>query len=110
MNEKRVDAVFSALSDATRREVMRSLSEQGPSTLAEIAARLPVTRQAVAKHLVALEDAGLVVSSAEGRGRRFRLTPTPMTEAMAWMADVGGEWDARLEALRDHLAHRPHEG
>jgi DNA-binding transcriptional ArsR family regulator len=107
VTEERVDAVFSALADPTRREVIRSLSERGPSTLAELASRMPVTRQAVSKHLVALEEAGLVVSSAEGRGRRFRLTPRPMTEAMAWMADVGGEWDARLEALRTHLARRP---
>jgi len=106
MTERRVDAVFSALSDPTRRAVMRSLSDDGPSTLAELAARLPVTRQAVAKHLEALADAGLVAASAEGRSRRYRLTPRPMTEAMAWMTDVGAEWDERLDALRQHLARR----
>jgi DNA-binding transcriptional ArsR family regulator len=106
MTERRVDAVFSALSDPTRRAVMRSLSDDGPSTLAELAARLPVTRQAVAKHLEALADAGLVAASAEGRSRRYRLTPRPMTEAMAWMTAVGAEWDERLDALRQHLARR----
>jgi DNA-binding transcriptional ArsR family regulator len=106
MTERRVDAVFSALSDPTRRAVMRSLSDDGPSTLAELAARLPVTRQAVAKHLEALADAGLVAASAEGRSRRYRLTPRPMTDAMAWMTDVGAEWDERLDALRQHLARR----
>jgi len=104
--ERRVDEVFSALSDPTRRAVIRSLSEEGPSTVSELAARLPVTRQAVTKHLGALEEASLVASNARGRGARFRLTPRPMTDAMRWMADVGGEWDERLEALRIHLARR----
>jgi len=104
--ERRVDEVFSALSDRTRRAVIRSLSDEGPSTVSELAARLPVTRHAVTKHLEALEEAGLVASDARGRGARFRLTPRPMTDAMRWMADVGGEWDERLEALRTHLARR----
>jgi len=104
--ERGVDEVFSALSDRTRRAVIRSLSDEGPSTVSELAARLPVSRQAVTKHLEALEAAGLVASDARGRGARFRLTPRPMTDAMRWMADVGGEWDERLEALRTHLARR----
>jgi DNA-binding transcriptional ArsR family regulator len=54
----------------------------------------------VAKHLDALEGAGLVSTTTTGRSRRYRLTPKPMTDAMAWMADVGSEWDERLESLR----------
>jgi DNA-binding transcriptional ArsR family regulator len=104
--DHRVDEVFAALSDPTRRAVIRSLSQDGPSTLTELAGRLPVTRQAVTKHLEALEQAGLIASDARGRGARYRLTPRPMTDAMRWMADVGGEWDDRLEALRTHLARR----
>jgi DNA-binding transcriptional ArsR family regulator len=106
MSDRNVDAVFAALSDPTRRGVIRALSEEGPSTVTELAARLPVTRQAVTKHLDALEDAGLVAATAEGRSRRYRLTPGPMTRAMSWMADVGAEWDERLEDLRRHLARR----
>lgn len=106
MTERRhVDAVFSALSDPTRRAVIRSLSDDGPSTVTELAARLPVSRQAVAKHLDALETAGLVLATA-GRSRRYRLTPRPMEEAMAWMADVGAEWDERLESLRQLFEDR----
>lgn len=100
MTGERVDAVFSALSDPTRRAVIRSLSDDGPSTATELGDRLPVTRQAVAKHLDALEEAGLVTSVLAGRSRRYTLTPRPMTEAMAWMADVGAEWDERLESLQ----------
>ena len=101
-----IGAVFAALADPTRRQVVRSLSRQPDMTASRLAGELPMTRQAVTKHLEALEEAGLVASDARGRGARFRLTPRPMTEAMRWMADVGGEWDERLEALRTHLARR----
>ena len=97
------DAVFSALSDPTRREVIRRLSEGGPTTLSELAAELPVTRQAVSKHLVVLEEAGLVQSSGETRRRRYGLTPRPLADAMGWMIDVGADWDERLESLRRHV-------
>jgi DNA-binding transcriptional ArsR family regulator len=97
------DAVFQALSDPTRREVMRRLSEDGPTTLGELASGLPVTRQAVSKHLIVLEDAGLVHASGETRRRTYRLTPRPLADAMGWMVDVGAEWDDRLDALRRHV-------
>lgn len=100
--EDRIDAVFSALSDPTRRQVIRCLSE-APGTATELAGRLPVTRQAVAKHLAALDEAGLVTGERSGREVRYRLTPSPMTEAVGWMTEVGAEWDLRLEALRKHL-------
>lgn len=95
--------VFSALSDPTRREVIRRLSEEGPITLGELAAELPVTRQAVSKHLIVLEEAGLVEASGDGRRQRYRLTPRPLGDAMGWMIDVGAEWDERLGSLRRHV-------
>jgi DNA-binding transcriptional ArsR family regulator len=61
---------------------------------------MPVTRQAVAKHLSALEEAGLVEGERRGRQRLFRLTPAPLSEAVGWMAELGSEWDERLQALR----------
>ncbi len=97
------DAVFQALSDSTRREVMRRLSEDGPTTLGELASGLPVTRQAVSKHLIVLEDAGLVRVSGDTRRRTYHLTPRPLADAMGWMVDVGAEWDDRLDALRRHV-------
>ena len=106
MTDEPVDRVFSALSDPTRRAVIRCLSDGGPATLGSLADELPVTRQAVAKHLVQLEDAGLVSASADGRRRTYRLTPGPLTEAMGWMVDVGGDWDERLGALKRHVEHR----
>jgi len=96
-------AVFSALADPTRREVMRRLSERGPSTLSELADGMPVTRQAVSKHLASLAHAGLVDATGEDRHRRYVLTPGPLTEAMGWITDVGADWDERLGALKRHV-------
>jgi DNA-binding transcriptional ArsR family regulator len=98
--------VFAALADPTRRRVIDRLSRQGPSSATELAASLPISRQAVAKHLSLLEEAGLVTGERSGRVRRFRLTPGPLAEAASWMASVGSDWDDRLDALRRHLGRR----
>ena len=91
--------VFGALADPTRREVLRSLAEQPGLTASRLAGELPMTRQAVSKHLNALSGAGLVTARREGRETRYTITPAPLAEAMEWMVDVGAEWDARLERL-----------
>jgi DNA-binding transcriptional ArsR family regulator len=98
-----VDRVFDALADQNRRLLLGFLAERETATATELAGELPVTRQAIAKHLAALSAAGLVESSRQGRETRYRLTPQPLTEAMDWMAEVGAQWDARLAALRRHL-------
>ena len=99
----RTDAVFSALSDPTRRQVIRTLSERGPSTATGLAAGLPVTRQAVTKHLGALAEAGLVTSTRRGREKVYQISPRPLTDAVSWMAELGARWDERLAALRVHV-------
>ena len=103
---RRTDAVFQALADPTRREVLRSLSSSGPSTLAELSARMPITRQAVAKHLGVLQDAGLVAGVGEVRGRRYRVTPRPLSDAMDWIVGVGAGWDERLARLKHQVESR----
>ena len=95
-----LNEVFGALADPTRREVMRSLAEQPGLTASRLAGELPMTRQAVAKHLTALSGAGLVQGRREGRETRYTLTPAPLSGAMEWMVEVGAQWDARLERLR----------
>ena len=95
--------VFDALADPNRRFVLEALAERETATATELAAELPVTRQAVAKHLAALSDAGLVEGHRAGRETRYELTPEPLGAAMDWMASVGAEWDSRLAALRRHL-------
>ncbi len=96
--------VFAALGDAHRRFLLETLSARGSATATELAEELPVTRQAVAKHLAALAQAGLVASERVGRETQYRVTPQPLEAAIEWMARVGGEWDARLARLRKHLA------
>ena len=105
--DDRAGIVFSALADATRREVVRHLAEQGPTTATQLAGEFPVTRQALVKHLGALADAGLVARERQGREMRYRLTPAPFNDAMNWMASVGAEWDDRLSSLRRHLTAKP---
>jgi DNA-binding transcriptional ArsR family regulator len=99
------EAVFDVLSDPTRRRLLALLSDRESATATELAAELPVTRQAVSKHLTALADVGLVESHREGRAVRFRLTPAPLSGAMAWMAGVGAQWDTRLADLQQRLAN-----
>ena len=93
-----VDAVFAALADPTRREVIGRLAQQ-PASASRLAGELPVSRQAVAKHLATLDRAGLVAVRREGRETRYTLDPAPLGEAMAWMAAVGAQWDSRLAKL-----------
>jgi ArsR family transcriptional regulator, cadmium/lead-responsive transcriptional repressor len=95
-----INHVFSALSDPTRRQVIERLVARGGASATELAEELPVSRQAIAKHLLALNEAGLVTSEQSGRQKRYRLTPQPMGEVVGWMAEVGAQWDARLGALR----------
>ena len=83
--------VFGALADPSRRQVIGYLSERETATATELTGELPMTRQAVAKHLATLADAGLVESERLGRETRYRLT------------EAGAEWDDRLDALRRHL-------
>jgi DNA-binding transcriptional ArsR family regulator len=92
--------VFAALADPTRREVFQLVSRGSARTATELAAALPVTRQAVAKHLAVLEGAQLVEAQRAGRTTRFHATPEPLSDAIAWMAEVGGRWDERLARLR----------
>jgi DNA-binding transcriptional ArsR family regulator len=94
-----LNEVFGALADPTRREVLRSLAEQPGLTASRLAGDLPMTRQAVAKHLHALSGAGLVQARREGRETRYTLTPGPLAEAIDWMTAVGADWDERLSRL-----------
>ena len=106
MTEDPTGRVFDALADPNRRYMLEALAQRPSATATELAAELPVTRQAVAKHLAALDEAGLVERTREGRETRYRLTPGPLAEAMDWMGDVGADWDARLTRLRDHLGQK----
>jgi DNA-binding transcriptional ArsR family regulator len=97
--EARAGAVFDALADPTRRTVLRHVAEQGPRTATELASDLPVTRQAVAKHLAVLREAGLVQPERLGRETRYSATLGPLTDAGRWLTRTGAAWDDRLARL-----------
>jgi DNA-binding transcriptional ArsR family regulator len=102
----RVDAVFDALGDPSRRTLVRAIAARGDATATELAAELPVTRQAVAKQLVALADAGLLRATRSGRETRYAVTPEPLGDAVDWMVEVGAAWDDRLARLGRSLRGR----
>jgi DNA-binding transcriptional ArsR family regulator len=104
--DRGVDRVFAALGDAGRRSLVETVATRGTATATELAADLPVTRQAVAKQLSALADAGLLRATRAGRETRYEVTPEPLQDAVEWMVWVGAAWDERLAALRRSLGRQ----
>lgn len=94
------DAVFAALADPTRLAVFEAVATSGPTTATELAADLPITRQAVSKHLAVLRDAGLVLGARAGRETRYEAGGDGLDAAGAWIDDVGAAWDRRLARLQ----------
>ena len=101
--DDRASAVFGALSDPTRRALLATIAEHPATTATELAAQLPISRQAVLKHLNALTNAGLLDRTRSGREVRYQFTPAPLSDAVDWMTAVGAEWDERLALLRRQL-------
>jgi DNA-binding transcriptional ArsR family regulator len=104
MGAGRVDLVFAALGDPGRRALVQAVATRGDATATELASGLPVTRQAVAKQLATLADAGLLRATRAGRETRYEVTPEPLEAAVAWMVEVGARWDDRLAKLARSLA------
>ena len=98
------EQVFVALADPTRRTILAALATDGPSTATDLAARLPITRQAIAKHLALMADAGLVTPEPGERRRvRYRLRSAPVQLAQQFLAALAHSWDDRLDALQHYL-------
>ena len=95
-----VDELWAAVADPTRRRLLDALLARGEATATTLAGDLPVTRQAVAKHLSVLERAGLVDSRRVGREVRYAVRPERLDAASAWLAQVAAEWDERLGAIK----------
>ena len=96
--------VFTALADPSRRAILAALAAGGPATATDLAGRLPITRQAIAKHLALLAEAGLVVAEPGERRRvRYRLDSAPMKVAQQFLAALARDWDGPLAALQRQL-------
>ncbi|MGF1432375.1 ArsR/SmtB family transcription factor [Kitasatospora sp. LaBMicrA B282] len=93
--------VLVALADRTRREVLAIIVREGGATSTSLAASLPVTRQAVAKHLAVLERAGLVRPRRVGREVQYEADLQPLQRTRQWMDTLAAAWEHRLDALKD---------
>ena len=94
------DELWAAVADPTRRKLLDVLLARGEATATALATELPVTRQAVAKHLAVLDRAGLVHAAAVGREKRYRVDDAQLARAVAQLASVGATWDARLRRIK----------
>ncbi len=94
------DALWAAVADPTRRRVLDALLEHGESTTTMLAQELPVTRQAVAKHLAVLDRVGLVAGRRRGREVRYTVRPERLDDAAEAMARVAAQWDRRLARIK----------
>ncbi|AKQ63775.1 Transcriptional regulator, ArsR family [Myxococcus hansupus] len=105
---EQLDAVFHALSDPTRREMLRSLSA-GSRSIGELAAPFSMSFAGASKHVKALERAGLVHRTVEGRTHRCSLAPEPLASALDWLRFYERFWNDRLDALEQAL-RKPERG
>ncbi|MFI6045027.1 ArsR/SmtB family transcription factor [Nocardia sp. NPDC051321] len=100
MNSTVDDDLWSAIGDPTRRRMLDLLLADGAGTATSLSEQLPVTRQAVARHLGVLDRVGLVHGSPEGRERRYRVDDAQLARAVAQLNAVGSTWDARLQRIK----------
>ena len=110
LTDVRAGAIFTALADDTRRALLTSIAERGGATATELAAGSEITRQAIAKHLAVLAEAGLVTSLRAGRETRYQVVPGSLRPAGEWIDAADTAWARRLGRLRQHLAARPVAG
>lgn len=92
--------VLAALADPTRRHLLDLLAARGEATATNLAEKMPVSRQAVVKHLAVLEAAGLVAGGRVGREVRYAVRPAALNATARWMAALADDWDRRLDAVK----------
>jgi DNA-binding transcriptional ArsR family regulator len=92
--------VLAALADPTRRQLLAALAARGTATATALAGQLPVSRQAVVKHLAVLSRAGLVAGQREGREVRYVARPEGLAATARWMTELAAEWDQRLRDIK----------
>jgi DNA-binding transcriptional ArsR family regulator len=102
------DGLWAAVADPSRRRVLDLLVQKGEASASVLAGQVPFTRQAVSKHLVVLEEAGLVAHRKQGREVLYRVDVDRLDQASRAMADVAQRWDQRLAAIK-RLAEAAHD-
>ena len=100
-----LDCVFGAIADPTRRAILQQLG-RSPARVTDIAQKFPVSLNAVSKHLLVLERAGLIRREVRGRDHICSLNGQPLREASAWIEKMRGFWEERLDALERHLVDK----
>ena len=108
IQESRLDAVFHALGDLTRRRMLRRLTE-GEHTVSQLAEPFDMSLAAASKHIKALEAAGLIRREVQGRVHRCRLNARPLADANEWLRHYERFWNTRLDRLEDLLRHERDE-
>ena len=103
----RFDVVFAALSDPTRRSIVRRLAD-GEATVLELAEPFPISLPAISRHLKVLEQAGLISRGRDGQRRPCQLRPEPLVEVSAWAEHTRAAWEQRLDRLDAHLRRTSH--
>jgi DNA-binding transcriptional ArsR family regulator len=106
------DQVFAALADPTRRRLLELLGEQAAASATALAGQLPVSRQAVVKHLAVLQQSDLVTRRRDGREVVFTVHPERLVATASWMTSVAASWHERLQMLKQaaEAADRPDPG
>jgi DNA-binding transcriptional ArsR family regulator len=104
VDDERLDAMFAALADRTRRDIVARLSE-GEATVKELAAPYAMTMQAVSQHIRVLESCGLISRGRHRQTRPCRLEPRALEVAVSWMEESRRVWAERMDRLEAHLAH-----
>jgi DNA-binding transcriptional ArsR family regulator len=100
-----LDRVFSALADPTRRAILKSLTRR-PATINEIAQPFPVSLNAISKHVMVLERAGLLRREVKGREHYCSINPRPLSEANRWLEHYRRFWELRMDALQTYVARK----
>lgn len=102
-----IGQVFAALADPTRRQLLTLLGEQSAASATTLAGQLPVTRQAVVKHLAVLHESELITRRRAGREVVFTVHPDRLTTAASWMTSLAATWDERLQLLKQRAEAPP---
>ena len=92
--------LLAALADPTRRAVFERLNSRGPASASQLATELPISRQAIAKHLSLLDSVGLVDRAEQGRQVVYTARVSPLRDVANWLETVGDAWESRLERLK----------